>query len=70
MATALKELARQHGRKLDGLGISHSTARSIACGQQKAGPDAIARIAATLGVPTLDVAQACDAAWAEKQHAV
>ena len=72
MPSPLRELAKSKGKKLNDLGVA--SARIIASGHRRAGPDAIARMALVLGVPDAAVQTACDAAWTAKngaaEHAV
>ncbi len=65
----LQDLARRHGRNLAQLGIAKQTGWAISSGAFRAGPKSIARIAATLGVPATEVANACDASWNAKRAA-
>jgi hypothetical protein len=65
---SLRDLARINGKNLAQLGLHPVHARLINIGSRRAGPVAIARMAEALGVPTSQVAAACDAAWQAKQR--
>jgi hypothetical protein len=67
MPSPLRELAKSKGKTLNALGVA--SARIIAAGHRRAGPDVIARLAVALGVPEADVQAACDAAWLVKNGA-
>lgn len=63
----IKELLRRKGRNGSQSGISQAHFSLIATGSRRAGPEAIARIAAEIGEQPEVVCAACDESWRRAQ---